>query len=127
MTARRVVGWAMGMMMVAVLLANPLAAQDHAAPVDVSGSWEFSLMDMAWYFEFAVEGHDISGELVIVDFGDFTLDSVEVDGDALVVAVSAAGNNLEFVGTVKDGKYRGEMSGLHDRPPIPFVATRQRP
>ena len=125
MRARRVTGWVMGMMMVVVLLANPVAAQDHAAPVDVSGSWEFSLMDMAWYFEFTTDGDEITGEMVIIDFGDFTLDSVEVRGDELLVTVSAGGNDLEFVGTVKDGKYVGKMSGFHGQAPIPFVAKHQ--
>lgn len=127
MMARRVTGWVMGMMTVAVLLANPMSAQDHVPAMDVSGSWEFSLMDMAWYFELTVDGHEISGELIIVDFGDFTLDAVEVSGDELLVAVSAGGNDLEFVGTVTDDVYRGEMSGFHGQPPIAFVAKRKRP
>ncbi len=126
MTARRVVGWVMGMLM-AVMLASPVSAQDHAAAVDLSGSWQFTLMDFSWNLEFVVDGHEISGELVVIDFGDFTLDAVELDGDQLFVAVSAGGNDLELVGTVKGDEYRGEMSGLHGEGPIPFVAKRQRP
>jgi hypothetical protein len=126
MTARRVTGWLMGMTMVAVLLANPLSAQDHTAPMDVSGSWEFTFMDMAWSFELTTDGHEVSGELVIVDFGDFTLDSVEVHGDELRMSASAGGNDLEFVGTVKDGNYVAEMSGFHDQAPVPFVAMHKR-
>ena len=127
MTARRVTGEVMGMMMVGVLLAQPVSAQNHAAPVDVSGSWEFSLMDFSWHLEFTVEGDVISGDLVIVDFGDFELDAVELRGDELLVAVSAGGNELEFVGRVKGSEYIGEMSGFHGHAPIAFVAKRHRP
>jgi len=77
MKARRVPGWALGMLTIGVLLARPVSAQSHEAPIDVSGAWEFSLMDMAWFLELPVDGHDISGELVIVGFGDFVMDRVE--------------------------------------------------
>jgi hypothetical protein len=110
--------------MMGMALTVPLSAQDPASSVEVSGVWEFSLVDFAWSFEFVVDGHEISGELVIRDFGDFTMDRVELDGDELWVSVSAGGNDLEFVGEVDGDEYRGEMSGFHGEPPIHFVAVR---
>jgi len=44
MTARRVTGWGIGMKMVAVLLANPVSAQEHQATMAVSGSREFLIL-----------------------------------------------------------------------------------
>lgn len=125
MKARRVTGWVLGMLMIGVLSVRPVSAQNHEAPIDVSGAWEFSLMDMAWSLELTVDGHDISGELVIVGFGDFVMDRVELDGDELLVWVSAGGNHLEFVGTVEGDEYVGEMSGFHGEAPISIVAVRE--
>ena len=125
MRVRGATGFMLGMLMVGTMLARPVAGQDHAAPADVSGVWEFSLMDFAWSLEFSVQGHEISGELVITDFGDFALDAVQMNGDELVVAVEAGGNSLEFVGTVEGDKYTGGLSGFHGQPPMPFVAIRQ--
>ena len=121
MTARRVIG---GMLVMAVIVAQPVMAQDHGAMPDVSGEWEVTVGDGVGALELTVDGHSISGFMTLGDHGRLAVHSAEFDGHELYFELSMEGVTLVFRGTVDGDEYIGEMSGPHEMPTMQFVAKR---
>ena len=110
----------------AVIVAQPVTAQDHGTMPDVSGEWEVSVMDGVGALELTVEGHGIFGFMTLGDHGRLAVNSAQLDGHELYFEVSFEGVTLVFLGTVDGDDYIGEMSGPHEMPTAPFVAKRRR-
>ena len=121
MIARRVIG---GMLAMAVIVAQPVMAQDHGAIPDVGGEWEVSVGDGFGALELPVDGHSISGFLTLGDHGRLAVHSAEFDGHELYFEVSMEEVTLVFRGIVDGDEYIGEMSGPHEMPTMQFTAKR---
>jgi len=124
MMARRAMGWTLAMAALAVIAAQPLAAQDHGAIPDVSGEWELSVMGGFGLLELTMDGHDISGFITMGDHGKIALHSAEFDGHELYFELTFEPGTMVFLSTVDGDEYIGEMSGP-GMPATEFVAKRE--
>ena len=121
MMARRVIG---GMLALAVIVAQPVMAQDHGAMPDVSGEWELSVEGGWGTLELTANGHDISGFMTLGDHGRLPVHSAKFDGHELYFEMSMEEVVLVFRGTVDGDEYIGEISGPHEMPTMQFTAKR---
>ena len=121
MMARRVIG---GMLALAVIVAQPVMAQDHGAMPDVSGEWEMSVEGGFGMLELTVDGYNISGFITLGDHGRLAVHSAKFDGHELYFEMSMEEVTLVFRGRVKGDEYVGERSGPHEMPNMAFTAKR---
>jgi hypothetical protein len=121
MMARRVIG---GMLALAVIVAQPVMAQDHGAMPDVSGEWEMSVEGGFGMLELTVDGYNISGFITLGDHGRLAVHSVKFDGHELYFEMSMEEVTLVFRGRVNGDEYVGEISGPHEMPNMAFTAKR---
>ena len=124
MMTQRMIG---GMMAVAVIVAQPVMAQDHGATPDVSGEWALTAEQGGGELELTVEEHEISGFMTLHGHGRFAVRSAEFDGHELRFEVSLEGMTLVFSGTIDGDEYIGEITGPPEMPASPFVAKRSSP
>jgi hypothetical protein len=124
MMAQRMIG---GMITVAVIVAQPVMAQDHGAMPDVSGEWELTAGQCGGELELTVEEHEISGFMTLHGHGRFAVRSAEFDGHELRFEVSLEGMTLVFSGTIDGDEYIGEITEPPEMSVSPFVAKRRSP
>ena len=102
MMARRVIG---GMLALAVIVAQPVMAQDHGAMPDVSGEWEMSVEGGFGMLELTVDGYNISGFITLGDHGRLAVHSAKFDGHELYFEMSMEEVTLVFRGRVNDAEH----------------------